>query len=117
MRPFQRAAWQSRNTTVLAECAKRLDCVVFSDAFRFSHRTRPAFASQAKAVLKPPHSRRFATSFARWLANDHAVGGMNLNVAGRRSCNSHDSRFTHHASRPHVLPESSPVCCVDPADG
>jgi len=38
-------------------CAKRLECVGFSDAFRLTVAAPPP-----RAVLKPPQSRRFATA-------------------------------------------------------
>jgi hypothetical protein len=44
--------------------AKRLDCVVFSDAFRTTKRMMMIGAPQPRAVLKPPQSKRFAKADA-----------------------------------------------------
>jgi hypothetical protein len=48
---------------VLPNGAKRLECVVFSDALRRARGVMTTGAL-ARAVLKPPQSRRFATSEA-----------------------------------------------------
>jgi hypothetical protein len=54
---------KSQNKKDAPEIAKRLDCVRFSDAFG---RTKPyehqPFCRAQKAALKPPQSRRFATT-------------------------------------------------------
>ena len=61
---------RSRREETLTDCgvqralnrAKRLECVVFSDAFRATAPTRTVSIARAKAVLKPPQSKRFATA-------------------------------------------------------
>src|SRR6266496_2850724 len=51
------------SVNVPSNCAKRLECVVFSDALPMTRCVMTAGALP-KAVLKPPQSRRFATSEA-----------------------------------------------------
>jgi len=74
---------EAGNASAPPEGAKRLDCVGFSAAFRATDSARSSLASPAKAVLKPPQSKRFALSITSHFAIALLLAGSALGQTTR----------------------------------